>query len=435
MNRRADIRFLLLLLLPLLFLPSSRSAAQDSVVVIWDRQKLDSTYRVDFTRLVVPDAREKYKRITLTYELECPRFGCDPWDRVGEIWIMNPEQASRHHPSELNPLFFDVEHFDMGRFVTPYGKAWSWSFDVTHLRSLLHDSVTFGSYVSIFKGSNHHGDAIGFLMSASLHFEEGEPDFYATEVTNLWNGHFYYGFPEFPIQDSLAPMVIEPSEEFGVVRVVASGHGQGNTDNAAEFARKLHELKAGEARFAQYLWRDDCGEVAAGEQYGSWQHSRAGFCPGSAIYPWINDVSRFYRPGGEILLDYDVEPYVNNCRPGVVPCPCDDCEWNDYGHTKPHILMYSQFVHYRIGRTTPALKNAFGLESIGTDRFTLTPKLDRPTDLNLTVLNAMGTIVLHHRYRSITTEPLDVDLAGTAGRYQLKVESDAGVWRRMIEVR
>ncbi len=106
--------------------------------------------------------------------------------------------------------------------------------------------------------------------------------------------------------------------------IAASGHGQLNTDNA-------------------------------GEQYGTWKLSRAGFCPGSEVYPWINDVSRFYRPGEEILLDYDVEPYINDCRPGVIPCPCDNCEW-DNDHTAPVIKMYSQFIHYRNGRTTPALE-------------------------------------------------------------------------------
>ena len=219
--------------------------AADTTVVIWDQQRLDSSYRVDFTRMVVPDARERYRKITLSYRLECPRFGCDPWDRVGEIWIMDSAKAAPYHTMDLNPLFFEVPRYDMGRFVTPYGKAWNWTFDVTHLRSLLHDSVTFGTYISIFKGTNHHGDPIGYLVSASLHYEEGDPDFIATGVDLLWQGALEYGNPDNPIEDTLHPMTLRMPEDFAVARVTASGHGQGNTDNAGEFARKLHTLKAG----------------------------------------------------------------------------------------------------------------------------------------------------------------------------------------------
>lgn len=408
-------------------------SAADTTVVLWDQQRLDSSYRVDFTRLVIPDARERYRKITLTYTLECPRFGCDPWDRVGEVWIMDSAKAAPHHTDDLNPLFFEVPRYDMGRFVTPYGKAWRWEFDVTHLRSLLHDSVTFGTYISIFKGTNHHGDPIGYLVSASLHFEEGEPDFLATDVDLLWQGSFEYGNPDIPIEDTLRPMTFRIPEEFGVVRVTASGHGQGNTDNAGEFARKLHTLKAGAATFAHYLWRDDCDRVAAGEQYGSWKYPRAGFCPGSAIYPWINDVSSFYRPGEELTLDYDVEHYVNECYPGVEPCPCATCEWND-AHTMPHFLMFTQLIHYRLGPSTPSLREAFNVEYEGESTLILTPDLAEPTDLTVTVMNAMETVVLRQQFRGIRNRPLRLDLAGTPGRYQLKVETEEGVWRRVVEV-
>ena len=409
--------------------------AQDTTLVVWDRQRIDSLYRVDFTRLVVPDARKKYKRIIMTYTLECPRTGCDPWDRIAEVFILDSAKAAPYSTDDLNPLFFDVPRYELGRIVTPYGQGWSWEFDVTRMRPLLHDSVTFGTYITVFLGRNHHGDATGFLASMSLRFEEGEPDFIATDIDLLWRGSFLYGIPEDPIEEHLSPITMQQKSEFAVVRIVASGHGQGNTDNAAEFARKLHTLKTGEAVFAHYLWRDDCDKVAVGEQYGSWKHSRAGFCPGSEIYPWENDISSFINSDSPVWLDYDVEPYVNHCRPGVDPCPCEDCEYNDYGHTMPHINIDGQLIWYEIPPSTPAVRNAFSIkEGNNPEEVLLHPNLNIPTDLTVTVLNPMGTIVYRQRFRGITNRPIRVDLSTTPGRYQLKAETSNGTFREAIVV-
>ncbi len=43
--------------------------------------------------------------------------------------------------------------------------------------------------------------------------------------------------------------------------------------------------------------------------------------------------------------------------------------------------------------------------------------------------------MLHQKYRNITTSPLSIDLGGAPGRYQLKVETEEGVWRRTVVVR
>lgn len=409
--------------------------AQDTTIVVWDRQRIDSQYRVDFTRMVVPDARKKYKRIIMTYTLECPRTGCDPWDRVAEVFILDSAKAAPYSTDDLNPLFFDVPRYELGRVVTPYGQGWSWEFDVTRMRPLLHDSVTFGTYVTVYSGSNHHGDITGFLASMSLRFEEGEPDFYATNIDLLWQGLFLYGIPEYPIEEHLTPISVKPKTEFAVARIVASGHGQGNTDNAGEFARKLHTLKAGNAVFAHYLWRDDCHKVAVGEQYGSWKHSRAGFCPGSEIYPWENDLSTFIRSGSTLTLDYDVEPYINNCRPDVDPCPCPDCEYNDFGHTMPEIAIDGQLIWYTIPPSTPAMQDAFTIKEGSTpDEVLLQPNLKRPTDVTVTVLNPLGTIVYRQFMRGITSATIQIDLSTTPGRYQLKAETRDGTFREAIVV-
>ena len=96
--------------------------------------------------------------------------------------------------------------------------------------------------------------------------------------------------------------------------------------------------------------------------------------------------------------------------------------------------MFTQLIHYRLGPSTPSLRDAFSLRREGASTLVLTPDLDEPTDVTVTVLNAMETVVLKQQFRRITDRPLHLDLAGTPGRYQLKVETAGGVWRRVVEV-
>lgn len=425
---------LLLLGTLLLLFAAPATSRCDTTIVVWNKQRIDHDYRVDFARYLIPDARKKYKRITMTYKLECARTGCDPWDRIGEIFILDPEKAAPYSTDDLNPLYFDVPRYELGRFVTAYGEGWTWEFDVSHMRPMLHDSVTFGTYITVFERTNHHNDPIGYYVTMTLRFEEGEPDFTATGIDLLWRGAFLLGDPGDPIESHLAPMEVRPSEEFAVVRVTASGHGQKNTGNAGEFMRMLHMLKAGKGLFAHYLWRDDCDKVAAGEQYGTWKHSRAGFCPGSITYPWLNDVSRFYRPGESLGLDYDVEPYLNNCRPGVEPCPCDNCEFVG-DHTHPHIVIDGQIIYYRAAPSTPELGDRFEVtQGASPEILLLRSRLGKPVDVVITLLNPLGTTLYYHVVRGMRSQTIEIDMATTPGRYLLKVETPDGVFRKVVEV-
>ncbi|MCB0714026.1 MAG: hypothetical protein KDD67_17005 [Ignavibacteriae bacterium] len=416
----------------LLFFLAPTPGLCDTTIVVWNRQRIDYEYRVDFTRLYFPDMRQKYKRVIMSYRIECPRTGCDPWDRLGEVFILDPVEAAKYPTDSLNPLYFDVSRYELGRYVTPYGEEWSWERDVSHIRPLLHDSVTFGTYISIFKQFNHYNDPIGYLVSMSLRFEEGEPDFLATDVDLLWHGMFELGNPENPIESYLTPIKVKPSEEFAVVRVVASGHGQGNTDNAGEFMKKLHMLKAGNGLFAHELWRDDCGEVASGEQYGTWKLSRAGFCPGSEVYPWVNDVSQFYRLGESLTLDYDIEPYINLCRPGADPCP--DCEENDL-NSMPIIMMDAHVVYYRVAPSTPGLQDKFEVKGgASPETLLLRSRFGKPVDIVVSVLNPLGTVLYYQVFKEVGNQNLEIDLTTTPGRYLLKVETPEGTFRKMVEV-
>jgi hypothetical protein len=136
-------------------------------------------------------------------------------------------------------------------------------------------------------------------------------------------------------------------------RVITTGHGQGNTDNTAEFAPKEHTIVANSDTASHILWRTDCNANPCSPQGGTWAYSRAGWCPGDKVDPWDVDASFSVTPGETATFDYNIQPYENFCRPDNPDCvsgvTCPDCNYNSTGHTEPHYAIQSQLVLYKAG--------------------------------------------------------------------------------------
>ena len=263
---------LLLFFSGFLLQPLLLHTASDTTIYAWKQERMDHPRRVAISHMELPEASKKYQRVIMTYTLECPRGGCDPWDRVANVWVIDPS-VERRSDTSYHYYYFNAQRYEIARLVTPYGKGWSWEFDVTDYRAYLTDTATLMTYISTFTG-----EGTGYLMTVSLRFEEGEPDFIPYRIVKLWDGYFDYGDPAIPIEKKLVPVKVEEKEaSFAKVRVRATGHGQGNTDNAGEFARKQHSIVLCGRTFSHYLWRDDCANTPAGPQYGTYDESRAGF--------------------------------------------------------------------------------------------------------------------------------------------------------------
>jgi hypothetical protein len=437
-GRRAPCRggAALLSLVVLLFSSSAvvafGAAPGDTVISVFNREPIHFARRVVVARERFPDLSRKYRRIIMTYSLECPRGGCDPWDRGGQVWVADHD-TSKAALNDYVHWFFHAPRVQIGRFVTPYGKGATWKIDVTDYRALLADSATIISYITTFTGKGQ-----GYLLTMSFEFIAGSPDFEPVGYRNLWVGKPLYGNPDTPIEEFLRPirLTADREAEFTKVRVIASGHGQGNTDNAGEFARKWHELVVDETlRFRHYLWRNDCGELA-GLQYGTWDESRAGFCPGQVIEPWDNDISSHVEPGAEFTVDYNVEPYENRCRPGVDPCPCENCDYDGLGHTKPTIEMESQVIYYRGTRSDPGAEALFRVDHAEMpDVFRITPRLEKPTEIQVEVVDVMRNTIFHQVRRDVTTGAFGISLKTTPGVYMLAIRMKQGTFRKRIVVR
>ena len=62
------------------------------------------------------------------------------------------------------------------------------------------------------------------------------------------------------------------------------------------------------------IWRDDCYKNPTPGQYGTWRYSRAGWCPGDIVYPWIEDITSFVKDQSKVQFVYTPEYYINRNR-------------------------------------------------------------------------------------------------------------------------
>ena len=140
----------------------------------------------------------------------------------------------KHHLNHAS----SVSH-EIARFITPYAidasngypGSCSWSYDVTPFIHLLRGEQELSLFISTWIGGDR-----GWKVSASFDFERGIPDLEPYRVVNLWDlGRLVYGNPGNPVTDHLVdqPVVFDEETEQAMVRVTVTGHGQGNTDNAA----------------------------------------------------------------------------------------------------------------------------------------------------------------------------------------------------------
>ncbi len=409
---RSRITLPLLLIVGLLALAPFRAAAtvEDSTYTTFVREPLDIAHTTATRTFLFPSGTESFRKIVMYVNQECAALGCDPWDRVATVTVSQPNGKG------------GIELYELGRIVTPAGRAGAWTIDVTDYRTLLKDSVTLNLHVETFIGGGK-----GHLVTVGFRFIAGLPDLEAYKVENLWAGLPEYGNPEKPIEEILRPigMKADPAMEFAKIRITTTGHGDGNTDSAATYARKRHDLVIGSKTFTRYLWRDDCGSTPIRPQLGDWTRSRAGFCPGAAVIPWDNDVSALLSPGILFTVDYDVEPYLNRCRPEVLPCECENCGYGAVEHIMPIYWIESQVIYYRIPKDDPAVAASEVTLSpaAGTGRFIVRTSFGKPADLEVRVVDVVGEEIFYQFGGGVSDGAFDLDLSSTPGVYLLTVRS------------
>lgn len=279
----------------------------------------------------LPDDLSTYGKITMRVSQDCPTGGCDPWDRFSQISVIK-----------------DGATFEVGRVMTPYGIACSWDIDVSDYRSVLSGEVEIYSFIDTWVNP-------GWLTTVEFIYEEGNAEYEQIEVENIWvDYNVIYGDPaRKPESLSIAKTITTDMKKM-MIRVINTGHGQGNFENAAEFYPVTHHVLVGDkGPLDHFLWRDNCEENTCSPQNGNWRYPRAGWCPGADVIPADFDITSMVQGSGEISLAYELAPYTNSCRPDNPDCDgttCaigDDCEYNNQGHTEPHYKIAVQLFTYR----------------------------------------------------------------------------------------
>jgi hypothetical protein len=404
-------------LLPLLLLLCQAPARADLLVNTFD-QLYHSWSNTQIDTFSFPTEQLEIASVTLQYTIGCPSApgDCDPWDRLGHIYVYEPETDSTLTAHELV------------RVITPYditGGSYpgtcTWELDVTDFQHLLQGEVILGSQIGTYIG-----EPDGWLVTVDFLFEEGPATIQSCGLETLWlHNSAPYGNPDQPFSDYVPDVTVTlPSDIDSVkLRITTTGHGQGNTYNAAEFAEMLHSVFVGADYYSHILWRDDCATNPCSPQGGTWEYNRAGWCPGSISPPW--EIGGFsWQPGDDLLVYYFPQAYLNLCRPSDEcfngpPPNCPDCNYNYTGHTSPYFSTTGQLVYYRQVEeqllSESPLPPQFELHRSYPNPFnpttTIRFTLERPEKVQLDIFSIHGTLVesLMAEERAAGTHELNFD--------------------------
>lgn len=253
------------------------------------------------------------EEVFLEINLSCPTGGCGDWDVLADLTATT-----------------EAGTFELARYITPYGIACGpWIIDITDFKSVLVGEVEFTSNIFVYTQT-------GWLVDMEITFFDFTSTNTFSSISPIWERSYHvYGDPN--IDDDLPAVSLDVDDNTTAshVRMTITGHGQGNTNNAAEFFEVDHTLEAdGQVIDTHHLWKDDCPDNPCADQAGSWSFPRAGWCPGQDVRPHTVLTTEVATPGSSISLDYELQDYTNLLNTG----------YNNSGHTEPYYKIYSYFV-------------------------------------------------------------------------------------------
>jgi hypothetical protein len=253
-----------------------------------------------------PDGDQTWEKILMVRSLKCDsatkgdQYPCGEWDYHTHTMIYLPDGDT-------------VEGFELGSFITPYGKrlvmggenGWTWVYDVTDYAPLLKGSVDLKS------GNNQE------LLDMKFIFIEGTPPRDVISVENLYSwGLYKYGQLADDSVLQAVEVVLNPDGAAWMLKARISGHGHNGPRNCCEWDSKTHTYYIGEwDHFRWNVWTD-CGFNPIYPQGGTWPFDRAGWCPGTKVDEYDFELTPFVHPGDTISIDYGIEMYKDNGERG-----------------------------------------------------------------------------------------------------------------------
>jgi hypothetical protein len=225
------------------------------------------------------------------------------WNTPGEI-LYNEDLPYYGDPFEV------LEHFEIGRFITPYGinlslgpQGFTWVFDVTDYAPLLQGQVDLSA------GNQQELIDLKFVMI------KGTPPRDVLQIDRIWGGLASYYYKDLDDDVVLKADTITLSPEASEFRVKTRLTGHGHYSNTGEYPHccewkdnehflMVNGLPAGAWHIFQY---HDCGLNPVYPQGGTWPGAREGWCPGDMVTDHDFEVTEFITDD-EVTVDYDITP-------------------------------------------------------------------------------------------------------------------------------
>ncbi len=354
-----------------------------------------------------------YSQILLHVDLKCPPGGCDPWDQLAYISLLHEGQS-----------------YELARYITPYGvPCGGWTFDITDFKSLLTGSVTFESRIIVWGAS-------GWMLDAELELVPGTPEYEYSTIQPLVNqSHWVYGDEtQNPHSPESVEVPIHKDAKAVKIRMTTTGHGQGNTANAAEFYEATHHVWLdGSETFEHHLWNNNCSENTCSPQSGTYTYSRAGWCPGQDVQPqeWFLAESQ-YTAGQNLDFEYVLAPYTNANNTG----------YNNSSHTEPYFLIHSYLVTYfnkiiDIEQKDALSNNISVFPNPATDYLNIKFLNSFACSLNIDIFDVVGKKIYASQVDKVSANDISsINLSDVkAGIYTLRVSSPTNTFEKKIIIK
>ena len=177
--------------------------------------------------------------------------------------------------------------YEIARFITPYGigldlgAGWTW----VHLSA--------GNWQE--------------LLDMQFVFIYGTPARDVIKIENLWDGDISLNDLATRVTPKTIP--IDPAGHTFRAITRITGHGQGGTNNCAEFCFHDHHIYADNQLVDTWSLYKDCGYHELFPQGGTWLYDRDGWCPGEMVPTVNHEITPFVYPGAtNVTIGYDSDP-------------------------------------------------------------------------------------------------------------------------------
>lgn len=302
--------YTLLVLVSVFSIQAFAATGDSTIIVTHDKVVIKTDPSSGSTRYMqwgeFPKSTVSYRKVYLYMEFGCaPGLMCGEWDYINNIYLGRKGGAKG-----------DSLHYELARFITPYGKYWNaaskwkhgWYFDMTDFSYLLHDSLQIIYQHTGYEANNDRG----WTVTLKFVCIEGTPSLQPIGLNKFFEVSAPYGSASNPFKNQVPDKTFTVPADANLIRLktTQTGHGMDQQENCSEFCSKQRTIKLDNNILEKKnVWRDNCGMNSLYPQAGTWLYDRAGWCPGAPVES--SDLEVGVDGGSQHTFSLDMEAYNN----------------------------------------------------------------------------------------------------------------------------